>query len=97
MNNDPRMKLVNKFNQIHLKTNSYSIFKEADRYCSEQQLRLTCEPDSLIISFPDEDISTQDEMCCDKLSRKLKLLKSNHYLQSVLSYKWQGVILKSMI
>ena len=36
-------------------------------------------------------------VCCEKLSKKLNLLNSNHYLQSVLSCKWQGIILKSMI
>ena len=30
-NEDPRIKLVNRFFQIHIETNSYSIFKEAEK------------------------------------------------------------------
>ena len=33
-NDDPRMKLVNQFNQTHLNTGSYSIFQEGERYCT---------------------------------------------------------------
>ena len=97
VNNDPRMKLVNQFNQIHMETSSYSIFKEAKKYCDEKRMKFECELNKMIISFPDEEISSQDKQCCEKLSRKLKSFNDHHYRQSVISCKWQGVILKRMM
>ena len=41
-NNDARMKLVNRFFQIHLQTCSYSIFKEAGKYCRGMALQFEC-------------------------------------------------------
>ena len=97
-NDDPRMKLVNRFNHIHIKTNSYSIFKEADKYCSEKKLTFTSELQHASIVFPNnEELSTHDEQCNVKLAQKLKLNNNNLYLQSILSREWQGVIIKSML
>ena len=97
-NDDPRMKLVNKFHQIHLDTGSYSIFKEAERYCGEKMIQFTCEPDCVKIIFNDnEEVSSQNEKSGVKLTQKLKMHNINLNLQTLLSYKWQGVVIKRIL
>ena len=98
-NDDLRMKLVNRFFQIHLQTSSYSIFKEAGRYCRGMGLQFECYPESITIRFPGEEdeLSTEDGKCVEKFSRKLKVYNTNQCLQAVTSCKWQGVILKSIM
>ena len=96
LNTDPRMKLVNQFNQIHLNTKSYSIFKDAKKYCEEKQLNFVCELERLVISFPGEDVSSNDENCMEKLKRGLKMIREVQCLQKIVSCKWQGAIIKSI-
>ena len=95
-NKDPRMKLVNKFHHVHLKSHSYSLFKEAERYCSGKGLQSRCEEEEMVISYLDEVISTGDEKCNGRLTRLQRIIRENCNLQTVLQCSWQGVILKTI-
>ena len=98
MNDDSRMKLVNRFSQIHLHTNSYSIFKEANRHCQDKGIVFQCQLDSIVIKFPheEEEISTEDKLCIEKFSKKLKEYNTKKRLQIITESSWQGVILRSI-
>ena len=96
-NKDPRMKLVNKFHQVHLHSSSYSLFKEAERYCLEKGLQSRCEEEEMTITNSDEVISTAEENCKGKLTRMLRTINESHNLQTVLHCSWQGVIMKTII
>ena len=91
---DPRMNIVNRYHQKHLTSNSYSLFKEAGRYCTEKQLEMQCDEDTLSISSADENISTADEKFMDKLKALLTNERIKTQFNNILSSNWQGVITK---
>ena len=92
VNNDPRIKLVNQFHQIHLNTNSYSLFKEAVRYCEDKELHAQCEPESIVISSASETVSSEEEKCNEKLGKMLRSTNEKLKLDELFESKWQGVI-----
>ena len=97
VNTDPRMQLVNQFHQVHLDTNSYSLFKEAARYCEEKELDFQCEIDFLEVSGNSVKVSSENEKCNEQLKLLLKTTNEMKNLQEILNSKWQGVILKTII
>ena len=96
-NNDPRLKLVDQFHQYHLHTNSYSLYKEAARYCTDSGLNFKCGEDELVVTTAEERISSIDEKSDSKIKVLLKNTTNNHNLQVILKCKWQGTILKSIV
>ena len=96
-NKDPRMCLVNQFHQRHLQSNSYSLFKEAMRYCEEKGLDAECDDEELVISTGVDEVRSSEEKCNEKVKTILKTVNGKNNLQVVLACNWQGVILKSII
>ena len=47
---DPRMKIVNNFHHMYLSTNSYTLFTEVTKYCSEKQLIMQYDTEVISIS-----------------------------------------------
>ena len=95
---DPRMEMVNKFHQIHLSTNSYSLYKEAKRYCCEEkELEMRCDTDIMSIRSNDEELKTDDEKFMDKLKVILARQYFTKQMNVILNSTWQGVIMKSRI
>ena len=93
----PRMKLVNRFHQLHFQTNSYSLFKEAARYCTQKGLEYKCEEEEFLISCSQVNISSLDEKCRSKLKSLLRSANETYNLQTVLACSWQGVIIKAIL
>ena len=94
---DPRMEMVNKFHQMHLSTNSYSLYKEAKRYCEEKELEMRCDTDIMSIRSNDEELKTDDEKFMDKLKVILARQYFTTQMNVILNSTWQGVIMKSRI
>ena len=91
------MELVNKYNHLQQKSTSYSLFKEAEKYCSEKDLVTRFEETAMHITYQDLIISTNDESCIVTLSKVLKDINEKRNLQSVFSCTWQGNIIKDII
>ena len=87
VNKNPRMKLVNRFHQLHLNTNSYSLFKEAQRYCNEKGLQSRFDEEMCSIAAHEKDISSTDENCLDNLKKVLRSVNDTHNLETVLGTK----------
>ena len=67
---DPAMKIVNRFHQLHLNTKSYSIFKEAMKYASEKNLEMRCEDNKCIVKLQNGTfITSEDDKCAEKLGK----------------------------
>ena len=91
---DPRMNIVNRYHQHHLSSNSYSLFKEANRYCKEMQLEMLCDTEVISISIADETISTTTDNFMDKLKTLLKNEQLKSQFNVILGSNWQGTITK---
>ena len=97
VNDDPRMEIVNQFHQIHLKTQSYSLFKEVDRYSEEKGLQVRCEQNLLVISNTSTEVSSEQDDCNGKLKKLLRFTNETRNLHEIIASTWQGVILKTML
>ena len=97
VNADPRMKLVNRFYQLHLHTNSYSLFKESEKYCEEKGIQSRCEDEMITITTDIDEVSSVDQNFKEKLKKMLKSVNERNNMQAILKCTWQGVILKTIL
>ena len=94
LDSDPRMKIVNKFHQMHLVTNSYSLFKEAKKYCSEKHLEMQCDNEIISISGSENTLTSSDGNIISKIKVTLKRLYEMELVNNIVSSTWQGIIMK---
>ena len=65
------------------------------KYCEEKELQVKCDPFEIVISSPEETVSSGNEKCHEKLKKMLKLTNENRYMTEICGSKWQGVIPRS--
>ena len=92
---DPAMKIVNRFHQIHMNTKSYSIFKDSIKYASEKNLELVCEEEDNILKLQNGTfIPSKDENCLNKINKELKKMNIEVQRGIIMGSNWQGLIFK---
>ena len=98
MDKDPSMKIVSKFHQLQMNTNSYSLFKEATKYASEKNIEMSFAGENCRVELPNgTTLQSDDEKCMQKLWIELKRMKNNELKNTILGSNWQGMIFKSRI
>ena len=90
---DQRLTIVRKFHMIHTLTNSFSIFKDADRYALEIGLKMNVNDDNIAFVDMETRENVNNKLLRNKI--KSKVFQQNH--TEVLDSSWQGVNLKQRI
>ena len=94
---DPSMRVVNRFHQLQMNTQSYSLFKEASKYATEKGINIIFDHESCRNVHNDITLHSNDEKCIEKISTELKKIRTNEKMQTILASNWQGMIYKNRI
>ena len=90
---DPRMQIVKSFHEKCMQTNSFSIFKDAERYAAEIEMKMINYEGNLAIFDNDENKVITEESIPNALKSKI----IQKYYSEILSSTWQGINLKQRI
>ena len=94
---DERIKVVKEFHDRCKETNSFSFFKDADKYASELKLKMNVNENENNITFLD---SATNESISENYKTSSKMLKHRTYMKyhcNIMASSWQGVNLKQRI
>ena len=90
---DPRMEIVKAFHEKCMQTNSFSIFKDAERYAAEIGIKITNLEEKLV--FVDSD---ENKVITEKsISNTLKTKRYRKYYSEIISSTWQGINFRQRI
>ena len=87
---DPRMQIIKSFHEKCKQTNSFSIFKDAERYAAEIGMKIINQEGNLVI-FNNDDNNVITE---NSIPKALKSKISQQYHSAILSSTWQGINFK---
>ena len=95
-NEDERMKLVKRFHTINCESNSYSLFKEAQKYVAEFEMDLKLDNVECTVSYMKDEqrVSSSEYMV---ISREMVKNRNSKYISNIMSSSWQGVNYKTRI
>ena len=90
---DPRMKIVKTFHQKCMKTNSFSIFKDAERYAAEIGINITNHEENIILVDSEENKIIPEK----SVSNTLKIKRFRKDYSALISSAWQGINFRQRI
>ena len=90
---DPRMEIVKAFHEKCMQTNSFSIFKDAERYAAEIGIKITNLEEKLVFVDIDENKVITEK----SISNTLKTKRYRKYYSEIISSTWQGINFRQRI